>query len=1069
MAINLTDALNAATTKGKLADAKQIYLEGDNKNLQDAHKDNEDHLNTLDTRSTQIEESLKTIAATGGASNANAVIYDNNVSGLTAVNVKGALDELAMRLKDEFSYKGIATPTTNPGTPDGNVFYLAGEGSYPNFSGLSVNMGELAVFKWNGSWSKQTVKVGLQPNELNISYLFPTSGEGGTNKYTLAGAIAQVPSEYRTIKGLNITFVSNETSEPETWEYKGGSWAVDSFSEVGANKFSKVDKVNNYLLNSKLPISYDKNRYISGSEQKGRYINSEGKIVGGHPNYAVSSFVVINKGETLIFSQFDTAMSLQGYAALFDIYGKAIKSSIVQSDTLTWVEGAVYAAWTTASRHINDTGSKGLYCYEQSNPITAWEEPKIIIPYSMVEDYIKVKVDRKEFNDIVYGISEIELAYTLFSGSKYITSSGSLNHTGGCNVFKIIPDNILYLHFSVLRFANNISGIFVGWYKGEGEYVSTILEAKSSELLKDVYIDLQNKPEDAEYILFTHNTHTYGENPIVYGIANLATTIDNNKQEQSVINKEVYLKLSEKPNLIIGKNKYKRGTGLDVRGAYINSKGKIVWGNGNGGVTAPIRIKEGETLKFSGFTSSLATQQNYAALYDKYDNPIPETIIQSDTLTWVEGAVYARWSTSANIVSETNAFYCYDVNNPLYEWEKYTEHIDESLIPDKDTASYRFIDVVGDSIGSQIGSAMSKMNTLNPLGNHIIRNKCVGGESCLDTLAHVGVIPYAIEPFTIPAGKNTIVDIKISPQNFLKTVIDEDGENKTYINTYYKGESGEKTSVYGEGISPFGSQKSFVNGVLGNLLFKRAVTNRDNYGFQRLEDGEEVAIDSVSYAKPATVTRDAILVCFMGTNGGWEPVDIKDKVGDSEYPNLTISRKECADILVDYYKKLATLCAPQYNDYVFLGFYMTAFVDQQNTAGRIAFWNYFDMRMEQEFGFRYLNVRKYLREYGWKDAGYKLGYRLVNDPEGGEGAKKYTCLPDDIKADKQAIQEGRIPWCIVNGPDGVHMLSRPSACVANQVFKRLYEIGAISEYRQIDISTIKDAENADINEPDYGN
>ena len=99
MAINLTDALNAATTKGKLADAKQIYLEGDNKNLQDAHKENEDHLNTLDTRSTQIEESLKTIAATGGASNANAVIYDNNVSGLTAVNVKGALDELAMRLE----------------------------------------------------------------------------------------------------------------------------------------------------------------------------------------------------------------------------------------------------------------------------------------------------------------------------------------------------------------------------------------------------------------------------------------------------------------------------------------------------------------------------------------------------------------------------------------------------------------------------------------------------------------------------------------------------------------------------------------------------------------------------------------------------------------------------------------------------------------------------------------------------------------------------------------------------------------------------------------------------------
>ena len=827
---------------------------------------------------------------------------------------------------------------------------------------------------------------------------------------------------------------------------------------------AKVSAETDYLLNSKLTIPYSKNRYISGSEQKSHYINSKGKIVPGNGNYSVSSFVAINKGETLTFSKFDN----YGYAALFDIYGKAIESSIVQSDTLTWVEGAVCAAWTCGTGYINDAGSKALYCYEKSNPITVWEEPKIIIPYSMVEDYIKVKADKKELFDI----SKREWTPTLFTGQRYINETGTLTHWGSCNVYKIIPDNILALYFKALKFPfqNGIVGIFVGWYKGKGQYVSTILKAEEGKkLLKDVYIDLRNKPEDAEYILFTHDSYGYGEDPIVYEIANPVTLIDNNKQEQSVINKEVDLKLSEKSNIIIGKNKYKRDTGLDLRDCYINSKGKIVPGNGNGAVTAPIRIKEGETLKFSAFVSSLATQQNYAALYDICGNAIPETVVQSDTLTWVEGAVYARWSTSSGIFSPPNTCYCYDINNPLYAWEEYTEYIDESLIPDKDTASYRFIDVCGDSIGSQIGSAMTKMNTLNPLGNHIVRNKCVGGESCLDTLAHVGVIPYAIEPFTIPAGKNTIVDIKISPQNFLKTVISEDGENKTYINTYYKGESGEKTSIYGEGINPWAGQKSFVNGVLGNLLFKRSTTNRDNYGFQRLEEGKEVVIDSVSYAKPATVTRDAILVCFMGTNGGWTPVDIKDKVGDSEYPNLSISRKECADILVDYYKKLATLCAPQYNDYVFLGFYMTAFVDQQNAAGRIAFWNYFDMRMEQEFGFRYLNVRKYLREYGWKDAGYQLGYRLVNDPEGGEGAKKYTCLPDDIKADKQAIQEGRIPWCIVNGPSGVHMLSRPSACVANQVFKRLYEIGAISEYRQIDISTIQDAENADINQPDYGN
>lgn len=64
--------------------------------------------------------------------------------------------------------------------------------------------------------------------ELNISVLYPTKGEGGTNKYTLAGAIAQVPSEYRTIVGLKITFINNATGKTETWKYDGGTFTSTS-------------------------------------------------------------------------------------------------------------------------------------------------------------------------------------------------------------------------------------------------------------------------------------------------------------------------------------------------------------------------------------------------------------------------------------------------------------------------------------------------------------------------------------------------------------------------------------------------------------------------------------------------------------------------------------------------------------------------------------------------------------------------------------------------------------------------------------------------------------------------
>lgn len=51
-------------------------------------------LKRLDNRSSQMEESIKNISVTGGASVAEAVTYDNTTSGLESVNVKGAVDEL---------------------------------------------------------------------------------------------------------------------------------------------------------------------------------------------------------------------------------------------------------------------------------------------------------------------------------------------------------------------------------------------------------------------------------------------------------------------------------------------------------------------------------------------------------------------------------------------------------------------------------------------------------------------------------------------------------------------------------------------------------------------------------------------------------------------------------------------------------------------------------------------------------------------------------------------------------------------------------------------------------------
>mgnify|MGYP002576972086 CR=1 FL=1 len=64
---------------------------------------NDEDISLLQTRSTQMEETIKDIAATGGASQATAVTYDNEKSKLSAVNIQSAVDEVVDKtaIKDE--------------------------------------------------------------------------------------------------------------------------------------------------------------------------------------------------------------------------------------------------------------------------------------------------------------------------------------------------------------------------------------------------------------------------------------------------------------------------------------------------------------------------------------------------------------------------------------------------------------------------------------------------------------------------------------------------------------------------------------------------------------------------------------------------------------------------------------------------------------------------------------------------------------------------------------------------------------------------------------------------------
>ena len=80
MSINLTDEIEVKTKKGKLCAAKQIFLEGDIQTVEKEIQDINSSHNILNTKHESLSRIVQGIAATGGASTATNVTYNNDTS-----------------------------------------------------------------------------------------------------------------------------------------------------------------------------------------------------------------------------------------------------------------------------------------------------------------------------------------------------------------------------------------------------------------------------------------------------------------------------------------------------------------------------------------------------------------------------------------------------------------------------------------------------------------------------------------------------------------------------------------------------------------------------------------------------------------------------------------------------------------------------------------------------------------------------------------------------------------------------------------------------------------------------
>lgn len=93
-----------------------------------------------------------------------AVIRTNGNQEITGALLQSTLNSIIDQVGGGSTFKGLATPATIPGTPDGPQFYLAQTaGTYSNFGSLVVNAGELVALNYSsGTWVKAVVGANFQ-------------------------------------------------------------------------------------------------------------------------------------------------------------------------------------------------------------------------------------------------------------------------------------------------------------------------------------------------------------------------------------------------------------------------------------------------------------------------------------------------------------------------------------------------------------------------------------------------------------------------------------------------------------------------------------------------------------------------------------------------------------------------------------------------------------------------------------------------------------------------------------------------------------------------------------------
>lgn len=437
-------------------------------------------------------------------------IKNNSNQEITGQVLQNILNNIVSSVGENSTFAGIATPTTNPGVPDGNVFYLAvAPGVYSNFGGIQIVDGEAVILEWRGSWVKKTTGFATQQHfsELDKKSAFAIAYKADNRTTRL-----QVLKSSRKT-GKIISYRNGTTGELTVEMYIGTSmddqyWQDDLY---WANIFpsTKLPFINVTFITNKTYSSPDKALHALPNT----YYKKEGLIFSFKDNNnRYRSYIYLGQ-----INDVQSYIPIDNYCFETLAYNINAINTRYQVDLIARKQGFTIT-YNDGTNQIIETYIGTLY--DDKN----WTNDKNWIKVLTTDSLEEIQNDLMKMRHMLQDMSINKVYDELLFINKMIDGSGNIVNGNGVLIEKIdIPVGKEYVYTNAYS---------VSFYRDDDTLLSTInMGAPTGKNISKRKIPSEasycrawnNKTRDFYYLSFEENFI-----PVEFGIAEIPK-IDYNK------------------------------------------------------------------------------------------------------------------------------------------------------------------------------------------------------------------------------------------------------------------------------------------------------------------------------------------------------------------------------------------------------------------------------------------------------------------------------------------------------------------------------------------------------------